>query len=96
MEEYEFALDTASQTLRLTVNGYTNSPDDLAYNITAFTVGLRMQSGTNVTSLLTNDALGWKNLRAVTLSLTGQETWKNNTTQRTVSAEYFPRNVLSK
>jgi prepilin-type N-terminal cleavage/methylation domain-containing protein len=95
IEEYSFSLDTPNATLQLVMDGSTATPDEIAYNISNFKVGFTMQDGTTRTSLAATDTVGWKNIRAVTMSLTGLEKWRKSTLSRTLSAEYFPRNVLS-
>lgn len=96
LEEFQFYLDTPNKTLMLKVNGYTASPDDIAYNISDFTVSLRMQNGTVATVLMATDPVGWKGIRSVILSLSGVDKWRTSNVTRTLTAEYFPRNVLSK
>lgn len=96
LEEYQFSLDTPNQTLQLQVDGHTDATDDVAYNVSAFSVSLRRQDDTTITSLQPGDNPGWQKIRAVLVSMTGTESWRHTATTRSLAAEYFPRNVLSK
>lgn len=96
LEEYSFQLNPETQTLQLNQDGRTDGPADVAYNVTQFQVKLRMQDTTELLSLAPTDTKGWKNIRGVSISLRGQGGWRSTKMSREVTAEYFPRNVLSK
>ena len=95
LEEYSFSLDQPTDTLQLFTNGDTDTPQDVAYHVTDFQVRLTMNDGSARTSLAPTDTLKWKDIRAVSVNLAGDETWKTKTFNRTVSGSFFPRNVLS-
>jgi prepilin-type N-terminal cleavage/methylation domain-containing protein len=95
LEEFRFSLDASSKTLRLTLNNETTTPMDVAYAISAFQVELTMKDGSTLTSLAVGDSNTWKDIRAVRISMSGEEKARKQVFTRTVSGEYFPRNVLS-
>lgn len=96
IEEFRFNLDSTGTALQLRRDGYSNSPEDVAYNLTSFQVSLRKQDGTTLTTMSPSATVSWQDLRAVILTLGGEGSWRNFRTARTLTAEYFPRNVLSK
>ena len=96
LEEYSFNLDATSKTLKLFINGDTTNPQDVAYKITQFHTTLRLQDGTTVTTLAPEDLKSWKDLRAVDITLSGEDEWRELTVNRSVKGEYFPRNILSR
>ncbi len=95
LEEYNFFLDDDEHTLKLIVDGRTDSPDDVAYDIEQFQVSLLMKDGSAVTSLDPASTSSWQDLRHVSITLRGEERWKGVLTDHSLTAEYFPRNVLS-
>lgn len=95
LEEYRFSLDAATGTLQLFKDGDTDEPQDVAYHVSNFQVGMTMDDGSAKTTLAPTDALNWKDIRAVAISLSGEETWKGASFTRSVSGSFFPRNVLS-
>ncbi|MFN8391225.1 MAG: hypothetical protein U0136_13115 [Bdellovibrionota bacterium] len=96
IEEFSFALDSATDTLKLTINGLTDSPEDVAYRISAFQARIHMQDGTTVSTLAPTDTNSWKNIRSVELTLSGQDSWRTRSMTRAVKGDYFPRNILSR
>ena len=95
LEEYAFSLDQPNKTLQLSTNGVTDQPQDVAYKVSDFQIGLTMSDGSAKTTLDPTDVVSWKNIKAVSIAMTGVETWKAQTFTRTVTGSYFPRNVLS-
>ena len=88
----EWAFDLQNETLRLTVN-QDGTPLNVATGITDLQVVAVMQDGSELDTLDADS--NWTELRALRITLTGQDTFRGNTIERTLSTEFFPRNVLS-
>jgi prepilin-type N-terminal cleavage/methylation domain-containing protein len=95
IEEYQFQLDSADAQLDLYIDGYSAAPRPVAFDVTNFQVTLDMQDGSVATSLAANSASDWKDISQIRLTLTGSSTYKGRVTTSSISAEFFPRNVLS-
>lgn len=95
IEEYKFSVNTADKKFVLEVDGYTASPQPVAFDVTNFQVNLRMEDGTTIQSLSESDARDWKDVRRISISLSGQGKFKKHVTNSSITSEYFPRNVLS-
>lgn len=91
LEQWTFELD--EQTLQLIVNNDTANPLNVAFGITEFQVVAIAQDGSELDSLDTTDS--WTDLRSLRITLTGQDTFRNEPISRTLSTEFFPRNILS-
>ncbi len=95
IEEFRFRLDELTNTLELLLDGDTATPQDVAYEVTDFQVEVDLQDGTTVTAMSEASAHDWKDTLRVRVVLDGREQWKSRVFQRSVTGEYFPRNVLS-
>lgn len=95
IEEFKFSLNPLVDTLVLELDGGSGSLQDVAYNIIDFQVELELDDGSVLTSLSPSGSSSWKDIKAVRVLLTGRETWKRRAFTRSVTGEYFPRNVLS-
>lgn len=96
LEEFRFNLFSMNNTLELNLDGETASPQDVAYEIADFQVEFDMNDGSTVHSFGASDILNWKDIQTVRVAITGEDNWKNRTFTRTVTGEYFPRNVISR
>ena len=79
--------------LQFFANEDTANPLNLSADISDFQVQAVLSDGSVVDTLGTSD--DWTDLTALDISLTGQVTFDDRTLTRTVSARFFPRNVLS-
>lgn len=95
IEEYAFAHNPGEQTLELHINGDIETPHPVAFSVSDFLVGIEMSDMSVQTSLNSSSAYEWKDIRQVQVTLSGQEERKSRTVSSSISAEYFPRNVLS-
>ncbi|MCB0329669.1 MAG: hypothetical protein KDD70_08395, partial [Bdellovibrionales bacterium] len=96
LEEYLFEVDTSSNVLTLEFEGNSAQQNTVAFDVTNFQVVLTMDDDTQITELLDDDATyDWKNLKLVQVTLSGARERKGITYGTSLSANYFPRNVLS-
>lgn len=95
LEEYVFSRDGETNTVLVKKDGWNETPEEVAYDITNFDVRLRMKDGTIINSLSAADVQTWKDIQLVSVALSGQEAWRSKTVNLSVSGDYFPRNVLS-
>ncbi|MCB0338856.1 MAG: prepilin-type N-terminal cleavage/methylation domain-containing protein [Bdellovibrionales bacterium] len=95
IEEYSFELDSENETLQLFIDGDITSPQAVAFSISDFSVELTMDDGNTLTSFSETDEKNWKEIRNIKISLAGNEAYKGETISNSMTAEYFPRNVLS-
>ena len=78
---------------RYLVNDGDGAATHLSTDIQDFQVRAIMKDGTVLTSM--NESGEWTDLRAIEVTLIGQNTLDQKTTTRSVSARFFPRNILS-
>lgn len=95
LEEYSFTLDPDSKTLRVSLDGVSDEPRDVAYHVDDFHSSIRLKNTVEITDLDYTNSTTWKDIRSVHVSLSGSESWKGKTYSRSLEADYFPRNVLS-
>lgn len=95
IEEYAFQLNSGSETLELVLDGDTATPQSVAFSVTDFQVSLLMDDGATLEALSAASSESWKDIRQIELSLSGSESRKDKTLSSTITARYFPRNVLS-
>ncbi len=95
LEEYQFALDAADQKLNLIIDGYTDTPRPVAFDVTDFQVLFTMDDGTSETSFTTASIKDWKDIRQIELALSGRGVFKGHVMTSTITARFFPRNILS-
>jgi hypothetical protein len=92
LEERTFRL--GGDLLQLVINGDTGNPLNLACWITDFQARAFMRDGTVRESLGSADL--WSDLVSVELTLRAQASFSGRTLDRSLTARYFPRNVLSR
>ena len=92
LEERTYRL--SGDLLQLVINGDTGNPMNLVCEVTDFQARAVMRDGTVLESLGAADA--WSNLLSVEVTLRGQASFSGRTLVRSLSARYFPRNVLSR
>jgi prepilin-type N-terminal cleavage/methylation domain-containing protein len=96
IEEYEFSLDEATDTLNLTRNSDSETLEPVAFSVSDMNISVLLQNSSSVTSLPPAGANTWKDMSYVTVTLTGSEVRKSQTYSTTISGNYYPRNVLSR
>lgn len=96
LDEWTFQRSvTAGETdiIEIVQNGDTSNKQKLVFGITDFQVVLNMKDGTTKTSFTQTE--DWTQIKSIAVTLTGQDTYRNSTITRSLSAEFFPRNILS-
>jgi hypothetical protein len=92
MEERTYRL--SGELLQLVINRDAGNPLNLVCEVTDFQARAAMRDGTVLDSLGAADA--WGNLLSVEVTLRGQASFSGRTLVRSLSARFFPRNVLSR
>ncbi len=96
IEEYKFSLDSTNKRFVLNIDGHTEEPRPVAFDVVDFQASLDMDDDTTLSSLSPSSTKDWKDIKEIQISLTGQSTTiRGRTMKSTVSAKFFPRNVLS-
>lgn len=95
VEELAFQLNIIDDKLTMVRDGNIAVVEDVAYDIQDFQVSIELQDGTNITALNSSSIQTWKDIKLIKIDLSGQESWKKRVFDRTISGEFFPRNVLS-
>ena len=93
MEEWKFQANGAGDELQLVKDQDTADPTTLAFNLKDFQITILQRDGTTKTSFTTSDT--WTNIKSITVAITGKDSFLKEEVNRTLSASYFPRNVLS-
>lgn len=96
IDEWKFQKSaTAGETdiIEVVQNGDTANRQKLVFGISDFQVVLNMKDGTTKTSFSQSD--DWSQIKSIAVTLTGQDTYRGSTITRSLSAEFFPRNILS-
>lgn len=91
LEEWKF--DVSSNLLRVTREQQTGSINNVSFRINNFQVRILMQDNTVKTSFIASD--NWSQIKAVEVTLTGDDEYSKNLITRSISSQFFPRNVLS-
>ena len=91
VEEWKFKV--ASNTLQLIVDNDTSNTMNVAFGITDLQFSTKMKDGTTKTAFARTD--DWTTINTITVSATGQGTFSKRTLTTTLSAQFFPRNILS-
>lgn len=91
MEQLAFQLD--GEVLQSVVNGDTTAPLNLVSSIIDFQARAWLNDGSSLDDL--GPADHWNQLRSIEVTLSAAETFRDRTLTRTVTTEFFPRNVLS-
>jgi type IV pilus assembly protein PilW len=91
IEERTFRLDQG--VLQYVPGNYPANPINLVDNLTDFQINAVFSDGTIQPSLAPAD--DWRDLRAIEITVSGQVQVRQTTMDRTLSARFFPRNILS-
>jgi len=91
MEEWKLLLN--GQTLQLILNNDSANPYNVAFGIEEFQVRALLQDGSSVDTFDSSE--NWKQLRAIEITMEGSESFKGNIIEGNLTAQFFPRNVLS-
>ena len=91
LEEWKF--DVSTNMLRVTREQQTGSINNVSFRINNFQVRILMQDNTVKTAFAATDS--WSQIKAVEITLTGDDEYSKNLITRSVSSQFFPRNVLS-
>lgn len=89
----EWRIRLNNQVLEVGVNGATEQSLNVIDGISEFQVEGVLQDGSTVSSL--DSSSDWTMLTGIRLTISGTENIGGNNIQRTVSAQFFPRNILS-
>lgn len=95
LEEYRFERDLIEDVFVLTINGRTEEPQTVAFAVTDIEIALRMSDGSTISELNSQSSMSWRDIRRVSVTLSGEEQRRERTLRGSITAEYFPRNVLS-
>jgi hypothetical protein len=87
LEEWQYRLQ--SGTFQIVQNRQAGTPFNVAFDVTQFQVTISMQDGTNRT------ADNWAQIGSIGVTLTGNERYNGEIVSRTLSGNFFPRNILS-
>lgn len=90
-EEFHFRLNNG--VLQLIVNGDDDNALNVVDGITNFQVLINMRDGSTRESFSATD--GWTNINTIQVTLSGEQNYAGNTVSGSVTARYFPRNILS-
>ena len=96
IDEWKFRRSTTSgetDIIEIVQNGDEANRQKLVFGISDFQVLLNMQDGTTKTSFTQSD--DWSLIKSISITLTAQDTYRGETITRSLSAEFFPRNILS-
>ena len=96
IEEYAFSLQESTETLNLYLNGKTTLPESVAFGVTGLNFNLKMDDDTTLTSMPISSAKSWKEIKAISITLTGSEERKTRTFTTSLTEDFFPRNVISR
>ena len=91
LEEWKF--DVSTNLLRVTREQQTGLINNVSFRINNFQVRALMQDNTIKTSFTASDS--WSLLKGIEVTLTGDDEYAKNLITRSVSSQFFPRNVLS-
>jgi Tfp pilus assembly protein PilW len=91
LEEWRYRLQNG--VLQIVTDQDTANPLDVVTDLTDFQVLATMQDTTTMNSFAVTD--DWTEIATLQILLTGQDTIKGEVFSRTVSARFFPRNILS-
>lgn len=91
VEEYHFYLEGG--ILKMIEDGETDSPRRVTFGLSNFQLTVELQDATVLTEFTSTD--DWSEIAAVNVSLAGMGDSAVREGQRSLSASFFPRNVLS-
>lgn len=92
LEERRYEL--SADLLQITINGAITSPLHIVQGMRDFQALANFQDGTQQASLGAADV--WSDLRSIEVRLDGQVDNRGELIERSLAAEFFPRNVLSR
>ena len=95
VEEMRFLRLSEEESLSVLANHISDVPRALAFHVDAFDVSLVMQDGTTADEFSISDTVTWKDIKLVSVHLTGSDAFKGREFSSSISSEFFPRNVLS-
>ncbi len=96
IEEWHFRLDqlvAGDWVLQLVENDDENNPMNIIYGITNFQIQVVKPDNTIQDTLLVTDT--WTGIKALQVTLTGQDEALNTPITRSLTSRFFPRNILS-
>ncbi|MBX7145463.1 MAG: prepilin-type N-terminal cleavage/methylation domain-containing protein [Oligoflexia bacterium] len=91
LEEWRYRLQNG--VVQIISNQDTANPLDVVDGVSGFQVTAYMQDSSTKTSFGVTDT--WTQIRALDISITGQASFEGQNMSKTVSAQFFPRNILS-
>lgn len=96
LEEWHLKLtpdaESGSNILQVAQNNETD-PLNIVFGLTDFQVTATLNDGTVQTSFATGS--DWSTLKFLTITLSGSDTSRGRQIAKTVSSQFFPRNILS-
>ncbi len=97
LEEWQFQLldnATTPDILQVVENSDTANPMNVIWGIENFQVRVHLRDGTILDTFgFVNE---WVNIKAVEITLSGESTYRERVLDNSLTARFFPRNVLSK
>ena len=91
MEEWRYRV--VNGVLQIITNNDTVNPLNVVDGVEDFQVTALMQDGTTKNTYIAGD--DWSQLKALRISVTGTDTVQGEALTRTLSSDFFPRNILS-
>ncbi len=91
IQEWRFQL--IDETLQMVVNNDDANPLNVAFGISDLQVVIVKNDDTEVNTFGVND--DWSDIKAVRIQLVGTDSFKGEEVNRTLTTQFFPRNVLS-
>ncbi len=95
IEEYRFARDEIEDTLTLVIDGKTDEVQTVAFSVSEMQISIAIEDGSTINTLNFASAATWRDILQISVTLEGEEQRKDRTLSASITAEYFPRNVLS-
>lgn len=91
LEEWRYRV--RDNVLQIVTNQDSVNPLNVVDGVNDFQVSIPMQDGTTKSTFIPGD--DWSKIKALEISMTGQDRAQGETLNRTVTAQFFPRNILS-
>lgn len=91
LEEWRYRLQNG--VIQIITDQDTANPLDVVDGVSGFQVTAYMQDSTTKTSFAVTDT--WTQIRSIDVSLSAQDSFEGQAMNKTVSAQFFPRNILS-
>ncbi|MFN8391683.1 MAG: hypothetical protein U0136_15450 [Bdellovibrionota bacterium] len=96
LSEWKFQLSTtpgSEDLLQLVENQDTANPKNVVYGVKNIQFRALMQDGTSKTTFTKND--NWSQIRAIEVTISGSDKFRDRVIDSTLTTQLFPRNVLS-